>query len=36
MIPFKAKGAVLQGATTEVHSIEVAEAPPSPSRRLRR
>src|SRR5688572_28086932 len=29
MIPFKAKGAVLRGATTAVHSIETAEAPPS-------
>ena len=29
MIPFKAKGAVLRGATTVVHSIEAAEAPPS-------
>ena len=29
MIPFKAKGAVLRGATTAVHSIEAAEAPPS-------
>lgn len=29
MIPFKAKGAVLKGATIEVHSIEAAEAPPA-------
>ncbi len=29
MIPFKAKGGVLKGATTVVHAIEAAEAPPS-------
>src|SRR5438046_1216076 len=29
-LPFKAKGAVLRGATVEVHSIEAAEAPPEP------
>jgi hypothetical protein len=30
MVPFKAKGAVLRGATALVHSIEPAEAPPAP------